>query len=64
MLDVTLSREIRDIALPLLQNLERSEQLARLEQRFPQPERTPSHRLLEILNRSDRLIGNWAKATA
>ncbi len=64
MLDVTLSLELRDLALPLLEKLEPPERLARLEDRFPQKVRTPPQRLLEILNRSDQLLGNWTKACA
>jgi hypothetical protein len=63
-LDVTLSQELKELTLPLLEKLPPSACLERLASKFPQPERTPLGCIQELLARSDSRIRNWTRACA
>lgn len=63
-LEVTLSQELKELALPLLEHASVAERQARLEHRFPQRHRGREDSLLALLERSDGHIRNWTRACA
>ena len=63
-LDVTLSQELKELTLPLLERLSPSERSERLAPKFPQPERTTLACVEELLTRPDARIRNWTRACA
>ena len=63
-LDVTLSQELKELTLPLLERLSPSERSERLAPKFPQPERTTLACIEELLTRPDARIRNWTRACA
>ncbi len=58
LLEVTLPRELRDLAMPILESLDPAVRLDRLGERFPQAPRLPIERVREILE----LPAGWATA--
>ena len=63
-LEVTLAQEVKELTLPLTEDLAPGERLERLERRFPQKRRHWTWLLREIFARDDRKICNWTKACA
>jgi HEAT repeat protein len=63
-LEVTLSQELKELALPLLDSSSPEECLSRLGRRFPQTRRDAASSLTEILRSSDGIIRNWTRACA
>ncbi len=63
-LEVTLSQELKELALPLLDYSSAEDCLTRLCRRFPQASRKPSQSLAEILRSSGRDVRNWTRACA
>ena len=63
-LEVTLSQELKDLTLPILENLSLSERLERLENRFPQKRKSKLELLGALLAGNDGKIRNWTKACA
>ena len=63
-LEVTLPQEVKELTLPLTEDLEPGERLEKLERRFPQEKRHWTWLLREIFARNDRKICNWTKACA
>ena len=63
-LEVTLPQEVKELTLPLTEDLEPAERLERLERRFPQETRHRTWLLREVFARNDRKMRNWTKACA
>ena len=63
-LEVTLSQELKDLTLPILENLSLSERLERLDRGFPQKRKSKLELLGAILAGNDGKIRNWTKACA
>jgi hypothetical protein len=63
-LEVTLSQELKELALPLLDHASPEDRLSRLGRRFPQPRRDRIDSLAEVLRSSDGGIRNWTRACA
>ncbi len=63
-LEVTLSQELKELALPLLDRSSPEDCLARLGPRFVQTPREASASLAEILSATDGTIRNWTRACA
>ena len=63
-LEVTLPQEVKELTLPLTEDLEPGERLEKLARRFPQEKRHWTWLLREIFARNDRKICNWTKACA
>jgi hypothetical protein len=63
-LEVTLSQELKELALPLLDHSSPEDRLSRLGRRFPQPRRSGVEPLGEILRSTDGTIRNWTRACA
>jgi len=63
-LEVTLSQELKELALPLLDHSSPEDCLSRLGRRFPQARRGAAESLAEILRSTDGNIRNWTRACA
>ena len=63
-LEVTLSQELKELALPLLDHSSPEDCLSRLGRRFPQTRREPARSLAEILRSTDGNVRNWTRACA
>jgi hypothetical protein len=63
-LEVTLSQELKELALPLLDYSSSEDCLSRLGRRFPQRRRSGVEPLAEILRATDGNIRNWTRACA
>jgi hypothetical protein len=63
-LEVTLSQELKELALPLLDHSSPEDCLSRLGRRFPQTRRQVAESLAEILRSTDGKIRNWTRACA
>lgn len=63
-LEVTLSQELKELALPLLDHSSPEDCLSRLGRRFPQAQREASDSLAEILRSADGNVRNWTRACA
>ena len=63
-LEVTLSQELKELALPLLDHSSPEDCLSRLGRRFPQTRREAAESLTEILRATDGNIRNWTRACA
>jgi HEAT repeat protein len=63
-LEVTLSQELKELALPLLDYGSAEDCLSRLGRRFPQTARKPSESVTEILRASGGDVRNWTRACA
>ena len=63
-LDVTLSQELKQLVLPLVEDTGSPEPLRRLQVLFPQKTLTQAERLGEILSRPDEWLSPWNKACA
>jgi hypothetical protein len=63
-LEVTLSQELKELALPLLDHSSPEDCLSRLSRRFPQTRRETADTLAEILRASNGNVRNWTRACA
>jgi Cyclic nucleotide-binding domain len=63
-LEVTLSQELKELTLALLDHATPEERLERLERRFPQPSRDELESFSRILTSADGTIRNWTRACA
>jgi len=63
-LEVTLSQELKELALPLLDHSSPEDCLTRLGRRFPQTRREAAESLAEILRSTDGNVRNWTRACA
>jgi HEAT repeat protein len=63
-LEVTLSQELKELALPLLDHSSPEDCLSRLGRRFPQARRQAAESLAELLRSTDGNIRNWTRACA
>ncbi len=63
-LEVTLPQEVKELTLPLTEDLEPGDRLQRLERRFPQETRHWTWLLRDVFAQNDRNIRNWTKACA
>ncbi len=63
-LEVTLSQELKDLALPLLDHSSSEDCLSRLGRRFPQTRREAAQSLVEILRSPGGNLRNWTRACA
>ncbi len=64
LLEVTLPRELRELAMPVLERLDAGERLERLAARFPQAQREPVERVREILELPAGWATPWTHAVA
>jgi hypothetical protein len=63
-LDVTLSQELKQLVLPLVEDMGSPEALRRLQVLFPQKTLTQAERLRETLSRPGEWLSPWNKACA
>jgi HEAT repeat protein len=63
-LEVTLSQELKELALPLLDHSSPEDCLSRLGRRFPQARREAAQSLVEILRSTGGNLRNWTRACA
>lgn len=63
-LEVTLSQELKELTLPILENLSLSERLERLERGFPQKRKSKLELLVALLAPNEGKIRSWTKACA
>lgn len=63
-LDVTLSAELREILLPLCEDLTPAERCLKLDAHFPQVEAAPHDRIQELLTRPYEWVTPWTRACA
>ncbi|MGH9324159.1 MAG: cyclic nucleotide-binding domain-containing protein [Vicinamibacteria bacterium] len=63
-LEVTLSQELKELALPLIDPSCPEASLSRLARRFPQAPRRGAESLADLLGRTDESIRNWTRACA
>jgi hypothetical protein len=64
MLDLTVSPEIKEIFLPLLEDLSVEESLRLFRDKYPQQKMTVGERLNDIINKDYLKINRWTKACA
>ena len=64
LIEVTLSRETRELALPLLERLGPAERLERLEAQGPRARRPVDDRVRELLEQPGGSITGWTRAAA
>ncbi|MEE9491220.1 MAG: cyclic nucleotide-binding domain-containing protein, partial [Dehalococcoidia bacterium] len=63
-IDVLISKELKGILLPLLQDLAPNQQLQKLSTFFPQPKLSRDQRLRKIIAGPDEQLNPWTKACA
>jgi hypothetical protein len=63
-LEVTLSQELKELTLPILENLTLPERLERLDRGFPQKQKSKLELLVALLAPNDGKTRNWTKACA
>ncbi|HJS75708.1 MAG TPA: cyclic nucleotide-binding domain-containing protein, partial [Vicinamibacteria bacterium] len=63
-LEVTLSQELKELALPILDYASAEDCLSRLSRRFPQSPRRPPESLTEVLLARGGDVRNWTRACA
>jgi HEAT repeat protein len=63
-LEVTLSQDLKELALPLLEHASPEDCLSKLNRRFPQTRKRPVDSLAEILHAQGRTLRNWTRACA
>ena len=64
MLDLTVSTEIKEIFLPLLEDLSVEDSLRLFKDKYPQQKMTVADRLKDIINKDFLKINRWTKACA
>ncbi len=64
MLDSLLSQEIKELVIPLLENISTAQRHSRLVAHFEQRRMSPHERLKEILSRSQQWTSVWTKSCA
>ena len=62
--DMTVPEEVKEMFLPLFEDISISERLSRFSLRFPQEKLSPCDRLKEIVNKDYTKINAWTKACA
>jgi hypothetical protein len=62
--DMTVPEEVKEMFLPLFEDISISERLSRFSLRFPQEKLQPGERMKEIVNKDYTKINAWTKACA
>jgi len=62
--DMTVSPDIKDLVLPLFDDIGQKEKLEKFNQRYPQQELGIQGRLIDIINKDYGKISKWTKACA
>jgi ATP:ADP antiporter, AAA family len=64
LMDVFIAEDLKEMVLPILDDITLTQSLKRLEARFPHPRMTPLERTRNIINREYTKVSRWTKTWA